>query len=192
MQKIMAIFAHPDDEGAVAGTLAMYASQGMEVTLVCATRGEAGEISDPALATAETLGTVRQKELEAACEILGIQQLYFLDYCDSGMAGTAENGKATSAAKQATARSTAARMPPAALRGAQRNDGECTDAHALDRIEGTITATTSCDLNPIRNPTAARGRPLPVHVHESTQTQLAPLTHTLLAGSAVRDRWTIG
>jgi LmbE family N-acetylglucosaminyl deacetylase len=96
MQKIMAIFAHPDDEGVVGGTLAAYARQGMEVTLVCATRGEAGEISDPALATAETLGTVRQKELDAACEILGIQQLYFLDYCDSGMAGTAENGRPTS------------------------------------------------------------------------------------------------
>ena len=95
MQKIMAIFAHPDDEGAIGGTLAAYARQGMEVTLVCTTRGEAGEISDPALATAETLGEVRQRELEAACQILGIEQLYFLDYCDSGMEGTAENGRPT-------------------------------------------------------------------------------------------------
>jgi LmbE family N-acetylglucosaminyl deacetylase len=92
MQKIMAIFAHPDDEGAIGGTLAAYARQGAEVTLVCTTRGEAGQISDPALATAETLGEVRQKELEAACQIIGIQQLQFLDYRDSGMAGTAENG----------------------------------------------------------------------------------------------------
>ncbi len=91
----MAIFAHPDDEGAIGGTLAAYARQGVEITLVCATRGEAGEISDPALATAETLGEVRQKELEAACQILGIRQLRFLDYCDSGMAGTAENGSPT-------------------------------------------------------------------------------------------------
>ena len=82
-------------------------------------------------------------------------------------------------------------MPPAALRGAQWNDGEYTDARVLDRIEGTITATTSCDLNPIRNPTAARGSPFAVHVQESTQTQLAPLTHTLLAGSAVRNQGTI-
>ena len=92
MRKIMAIFAHPDDEGAIGGTLAAYARQGAEVTLVCTTRGEAGQISDPALATAETLGEVRQKELEAACQIIGIQQLQFLDYRDSGMAGTAENG----------------------------------------------------------------------------------------------------
>jgi LmbE family N-acetylglucosaminyl deacetylase len=95
MQKLMAIFAHPDDEGAVGGTLATYVQNGVEVTLVCATRGEAGEISDPALATPETLGVVRQKELEAACDILGIQQLRFLDYCDSGMAGTAETNRPT-------------------------------------------------------------------------------------------------
>ena len=93
MHKIMAIFAHPDDEGAIGGTLAMYARRGAEVTLVCATRGEAGEISDPALATPATLGAVRQKELEDACAILGIQPPIFLDYCDSGMAGTAENGR---------------------------------------------------------------------------------------------------
>lgn len=95
MRKIMAILAHPDDEGAIGGTLAAYAGNGTEVTLVCATRGEAGEISDPALATPETLGEVRQKELEAACQILGIQQLRLLNYCDSGMAGTAENGNPT-------------------------------------------------------------------------------------------------
>ena len=54
MQKLMAIFAHPDDEGAVAGTLAHYADWGVEVQLVCATRGEVGTISDPALATRAT------------------------------------------------------------------------------------------------------------------------------------------
>ncbi len=91
MQKLMAIFAHPDDEGAMGGTLAHYARNNTEVTLVCATRGEVGEISDPALATPETLGEVRQQELERACEVLGIQNLEFLDRRDSGMDGTPEN-----------------------------------------------------------------------------------------------------
>ncbi len=91
MRKLMAIFAHPDDEGAIGGTLAHYASQGVEVTLVCATRGEVGEISDPALATPETLPQVRTTELEAACEILGIHNLRFLDYRDSGMENTPPN-----------------------------------------------------------------------------------------------------
>jgi len=91
MQKLMAIFAHPDDEGAIAGTLAHYAQNGTEVTLVCATRGEVGEISDPNLATPETLGEVRAQELNTACAILGIQRLKLMDYRDSGMNGTAEN-----------------------------------------------------------------------------------------------------
>ena len=91
MQKLMAIFAHPDDEGAMGGTLAHYANSGTEVMLVCTTRGEVGEISEPSLATKETLGIVRQRELEAAAAALGIQHLRFLDYRDSGMVGTPEN-----------------------------------------------------------------------------------------------------
>lgn len=91
MRRIMAIFAHPDDEGAIAGTLTYYAQNDIEVVLVCTTRGEVGEISEPTLATPETLGQVRQKELETACEILGIRHLEFLGYRDSGMAGTPEN-----------------------------------------------------------------------------------------------------
>lgn len=88
----MVIFAHPDDEGAIGGTLAQYAANDTEVMLVCGTKGEAGEISDPALAPPENLGEVRQQELETACQRLGIQQLEFLGYRDSGMDGTPQNG----------------------------------------------------------------------------------------------------
>jgi LmbE family N-acetylglucosaminyl deacetylase len=63
----------------------------VRVILVCATRGEAGEISDPKLATHERLGEVRERELRCACELLGVDDLYFLGYRDSGMAGAAEN-----------------------------------------------------------------------------------------------------
>jgi LmbE family N-acetylglucosaminyl deacetylase len=61
------------------------------VVLVCATRGEAGEISNPELASAERLGEVRKQELGCACRTLGVEDLLFLDYRDSGMAGTPEN-----------------------------------------------------------------------------------------------------
>jgi len=37
------------------------------------------------------MGQVRQAELECAVAVLGIQELCFLDYRDSGMAGTTEN-----------------------------------------------------------------------------------------------------
>ncbi|UCG24778.1 MAG: PIG-L family deacetylase [Chloroflexota bacterium] len=91
MKRLLAIFAHPDDEGAIAGTLARYAHEGVVVSLVCATKGEAGEISDPSLATTENLGSVREDELRCACAVLGISELHLLDYCDSGMEGTDEN-----------------------------------------------------------------------------------------------------
>ena len=89
---LLAVFAHPDDEAfGTGGSLAAYARRGVQVVLVCATRGEVGEISDPSLATPETLGQVRENELRCAAETMGIQELYFLDYRDSGMEGTPEN-----------------------------------------------------------------------------------------------------
>lgn len=90
---LMAVFAHPDDESfGTGGTLARYgADPDVRVVLVCATRGEAGEISDAALATPDRLGEVREAELRCATEVLGVDQLYLLDYRDSGMAGTPEN-----------------------------------------------------------------------------------------------------
>jgi hypothetical protein len=96
----------------------------------------------------------------------------------------AGNSKAVSAAKQAVARSTAARIPPAAPCGARWNIGECTNAHVLDRIDSSITTTTFREVNSFCSPTAARGRPFAVHVHERARTQIAALTRTLLAGSA--------
>jgi len=90
---LMAVFAHPDDESfGIGGTLARYgADPDVRVVLVCATRGEAGEISDPELASPDRLGDVRERELRCACQVLGIDALYLLGYRDSGMAGTPEN-----------------------------------------------------------------------------------------------------
>jgi LmbE family N-acetylglucosaminyl deacetylase len=89
---LLAVFAHPDDEAfGTGGTLSRYAAEGVQVYLVCATRGEAGEISDPGYATPETLGQVRENELRCAAETMGIAEPIFLDYCDSGMDGTPEN-----------------------------------------------------------------------------------------------------
>ena len=79
----MAVFAHPDDESfPTGGALARYAREGVTVSLLCATRGEVGEISDPALATPQTLGRVREEELRRACAVLGVAHLRFLDYVD--------------------------------------------------------------------------------------------------------------
>lgn len=89
---LLAVFAHPDDESfGIGGTLAHYARQGVRVVLVCATNGEAGEIADPSLATRETLAQVRQAELRCAARQLGIAEVIFLGYRDSGMKGSPDN-----------------------------------------------------------------------------------------------------
>lgn len=91
-RSLLAAFAHPDDEAfGCGGSLAQASAAGTYVTLVCATRGEVGEISDAALATPETLGKVREGELRCTASALGIHELVFLDYRDSGMAGTDDN-----------------------------------------------------------------------------------------------------
>lgn len=89
--RVLATYGHPDDEGQVTGTLARFIELGAKVTLVCATRGEVGEISHAELATPDTLGYVRELELRAAMAQLGLRDVRFLPYRDSGMAGTPEN-----------------------------------------------------------------------------------------------------
>ena len=89
---LLALFAHPDDEAfTISGTLSELADQGIRVILICATRGEAGEISDARLASPETLGAVREEELRRAGAIMGLDELIFLDYRDSGMVNTPAN-----------------------------------------------------------------------------------------------------
>ena len=59
--------------------------------LICATRGEVGEINDSTLATPDNLAEVREQELRAACEVLGVSSIHLLGYRDSGMEGTDNN-----------------------------------------------------------------------------------------------------
>lgn len=81
---LLAVLAHPDDESLVAGgTLAKYAAEGWRTALLCATRGDWGPISDDALADYSNLGEVRERELRAACEVLGVSWLRFLDLEDA-------------------------------------------------------------------------------------------------------------
>lgn len=82
--KVLCVVAHPDDESFFAGgTIAKLTKKGHEVKLITATRGEAGSTGNPPLCTQEELGSVREKELRNAAKILGISQIFFLDYIDA-------------------------------------------------------------------------------------------------------------
>jgi len=92
IKKILSVLAHPDDESfGMGGTLALYAQQGVKVHLVCATRGEAGEVGPEHLQDYESIGELRESELRCAASHLGLAGVYFLDYRDSGMTGSPDN-----------------------------------------------------------------------------------------------------
>jgi len=82
--KLLAVFAHPDDESmGMGGTLAKYAAEGVETYYVCASRGERGwfgpEEQNPGL---ERLGQLRTEELQNAVKELRMKELHFLNYID--------------------------------------------------------------------------------------------------------------
>jgi LmbE family N-acetylglucosaminyl deacetylase len=82
--RVAGVFAHPDDDSYVlGGTLLLHPGE-IDLTLVFATSGEAGPISDPALATRETLGAVREREQRAFLEAVGYEDatVHFLRHPD--------------------------------------------------------------------------------------------------------------
>ena len=84
--------AHPDDETfGLGGTLALYANRGVDVHLVCATRGEAGTVAPEFMENYESIADLRVDELLCASELLGLREVHFLDYRDSGMPGPEDN-----------------------------------------------------------------------------------------------------
>lgn len=89
---LLAVLAHPDDESfGMGGTLALYAQNGTEVHLICATRGEMGEVEPHYLTRFGSVSELREAELRCAAETLGLKEVYFLGYRDSGMAGSPAN-----------------------------------------------------------------------------------------------------
>jgi N-acetyl-1-D-myo-inositol-2-amino-2-deoxy-alpha-D-glucopyranoside deacetylase len=100
-RRLMLVHAHPDDESIGTGaTMAKYAAEGAQVTLVTCTLGELGEIIPPELAHLAWdadggLGQYRIGELAEACAALGVSDHRFLGYPgkwhDSGMMGTPSN-----------------------------------------------------------------------------------------------------
>ena len=89
---LLAVLAHPDDETfGTGGTLALYARSGVNVHLICATRGEVGEMDPKLMRGFDSIASRREHELRCAAELLGLSGVYFLNYRDSGMPGSPDN-----------------------------------------------------------------------------------------------------
>lgn len=83
-KRILLVFAHPDDETFATGiTIAKYhREENAAITLLCATRGQAGKAGEPPICSLEELPAVREQELRSAASILGINEVRLLDYKD--------------------------------------------------------------------------------------------------------------
>ena len=89
---LLAVLAHPDDESfGLGGTLALYASKGYDTYYVCATRGEAGTVDEEHLVGFKDTAEMRTAELMKAAQALGLKEIFFLGYRDSGMPGMEAN-----------------------------------------------------------------------------------------------------
>src|SRR5262249_54145512 len=87
---LVCFHAHPDDEViTTGGTIARAVAEGHRVVLVFATRGELGLVPDDL--GNDALGERRTREAERAAALLGVQQVEYLGYQDSGMAGDDTN-----------------------------------------------------------------------------------------------------
>jgi LmbE family N-acetylglucosaminyl deacetylase len=73
------------------GTLALYARRGVRVILICATRGEAGSMDEDCLDGFSSVAERRENELRCAAGKLGLSEVHFLGYRDSGMPGSVDN-----------------------------------------------------------------------------------------------------
>jgi LmbE family N-acetylglucosaminyl deacetylase len=87
-RSLLVITAHPDDETlGFGGTIAHYASEGADITLVTATRGDRGQWRGIAQGGAghpgaEALAILREQELRRAATVLGVRRVEVLDYED--------------------------------------------------------------------------------------------------------------
>lgn len=98
---LLAVLAHPDDETfGTGGTLALYARAGAEVHLICATRGEVGEMDPRLMRGFNSVAERREHELRCAAETLGLSGVHFLGYRDSGMPGSPDNNHPNALAAQ--------------------------------------------------------------------------------------------
>jgi LmbE family N-acetylglucosaminyl deacetylase len=81
------VLAHPDDESlGTGGTLAKYAAEGVETSLITATRGEKGRFGDHTeRPSREVVGRTREAELRAAAKELGIREVVVLGHPDGAL-----------------------------------------------------------------------------------------------------------
>lgn len=85
-KRLLAVWAHPDDEAfGPVGTMRLAVDRGWETAVISATRGDAGKREAADLAPGQTLGDFREAELRCSCGVLGVSQLHVWRHADGGL-----------------------------------------------------------------------------------------------------------
>lgn len=135
-KRALVLAAHPDDsEFGAAGTLALWARDGWEVYYVICTDGSKG--SDDLAMTPDRLVPLRKEEQRAAARLLGVKEVFFLDYVDGELAYTREFVRdVVRAIRTIRPHSVFSHDPNQIVRNAFINhpDHRCTGTVALDSV----------------------------------------------------------
>ena len=153
--RLLCVTAHPDDESlGFGGTLARAAAEGVETFLIAATLGERGRIGTERPG-AEVVAPVRERELRAACAVLGVRELFRLGYLD----GELDRVDAAEASGRIAALVRRIRPQVVVTFGAEGGYGH-PDHIAISQLTG---AALTAAADPGFDAADEAGRPLPPH-----------------------------
>lgn len=85
-RRLLISYAHPDDESfGLGAAVPKWIDEGIEVSLICATDGDAGTVPEHLQGKYPTIAALRQSELDCARKFLKFKDVFQLNYKDSGM-----------------------------------------------------------------------------------------------------------
>jgi LmbE family N-acetylglucosaminyl deacetylase len=142
---LLVVVAHPDDETFGCGSLLMHAAaRGARTAVVCATRGEAGEVMDGVPVPPGGLGELREAELRTAAAALGVAEVALLGFADSGLEGPAAPESLAGAAAEAVThafRDAIARHAPDVVVTLDGSDGHRDHVRVRDAVTDLLVGT---------------------------------------------------
>jgi LmbE family N-acetylglucosaminyl deacetylase len=142
---LLVVVAHPDDETFGCGSLLMHAAgRGVRTAVVCATRGEAGEVEPGVPVPAGGVGELREAELRTAAAALGVAEVDVLGFADSGLEGPAAPDSLAGAPGDAVAeaiRDAIARHAPDVVVTLDGSDGHRDHVRVREAVTSLLAGT---------------------------------------------------
>lgn len=147
---LLVVVAHPDDETFACGSILMHAAERTRTVVVCATRGEAGELAPGAPQPPHGLPAMREAELRRAAGVLGVDEVELLDLLDSGMSGPPPAGSLCAVGDDALAdkvRQAVDRHRPSVVVTLDGGDGHRDHLRLRDAVVAAVDPTTPLYLH---------------------------------------------